>query len=72
MIGEIIQLDVTHGVGRIRAQGNAGTFVFGLEATRHLRVRVGDIVSFSPHKVGDTTIALAIQAEDSVADGPPR
>ena len=64
MIGEITELEAEQGIGRIRAQGNAGTFIFGFDTIGKLTLRVGDIVSFMPHRVGDTRIAIAIQAED--------
>ena len=76
MIGEITELDATLGIGRVRAQGNGGTFIFGFDNIRKLALQVGDIVSFMPHRVGDTAIAIAIQAEQqapriSTPSAPP-
>lgn len=63
MIGEIIHLDAALGFGRVRAQGTARVYVFGFSDREHSELHPGDIVSFMPHRVGDTEIALAIRPE---------
>ncbi len=64
MIGEIVQIDEDRKVGRVRAQGNAGTYVFGLAEVEQLALQVGDVIAFSPHQVGFQSFALAIQIYD--------